>query len=128
MAPEIIACDALGSYPLIRSSANEIIRPRSIVLGNAAQTLHPLLAQGLNLAYAHIHLLAGHLKEKTDPGSWQLLRQYQHQALQLRDTTMCAVDSVQRLVTSGIPLHPAIHLLHTLQPVPRQFSQGCQWL
>jgi len=41
-------------YPLNRATRAERVRPRCVLLGNAAQTLHPIAAQGFNLAVRDI--------------------------------------------------------------------------
>lgn len=43
-------CVQRGCYPLVASTAQEIMRANLLVVGNAAQTLHPIAGQGFNLA------------------------------------------------------------------------------
>lgn len=45
-------------YPLVQTQAERIHQDRVVLLGNAAQTLHPIAAQGFNLALRHVALLA----------------------------------------------------------------------
>ncbi|KJZ12824.1 hypothetical protein TW85_14495 [Marinomonas sp. S3726] len=45
-------------YPLKIQKANELVRSRLAVLGNAAYTLHPVAGQGFNLALRGVALLA----------------------------------------------------------------------
>lgn len=49
-------------YPLKLVQANESIQDRVILIGNAAHTLHPIAAQGLNLALSEIAEIAEHFK------------------------------------------------------------------
>ncbi len=46
------------SYPLKVQKAEELVRSRLAVLGNAAHTLHPVAGQGFNLALRGAFLLA----------------------------------------------------------------------
>lgn len=52
------------TYPLKYVKAKETIQGRFILLGNAAHTIHPIAAQGLNLALYEVALLAKHLSQK----------------------------------------------------------------
>lgn len=45
-------------YPLVQTQAQHIYQDRVVLLGNAAQTLHPIAAQGFNLALRHVALFA----------------------------------------------------------------------
>ena len=46
------------SYPLHLLKACETMQQHVILIGNAAHTLHPIAAQGLNLAFSEIAMLA----------------------------------------------------------------------
>lgn len=69
-----------GAYPLKLIMAREQVGPRFVVLGNAAHTVHPNAAQGLNLALRDVAGLADLLAEGAragrDPGDRDLLRRY----------------------------------------------------
>lgn len=52
-----------SSYPLSQTKANKIHAERLLLVGNAAQTLHPIAAQGFNLALRNVALLTHLLKE-----------------------------------------------------------------
>ncbi|RMD68265.1 MAG: 2-octaprenyl-6-methoxyphenyl hydroxylase [Gammaproteobacteria bacterium] len=56
------AIRALGCYPLRTIRALHQNRDRAVLLGNAAHTLHPVAAQGFNLALRDVHTLAGMIK------------------------------------------------------------------
>ena len=51
-------------YPLARGSGLRPIAPRSVIVGNAAQTLHPIGAQGFNLGLRDALTLADLLVER----------------------------------------------------------------
>ncbi|HET7197721.1 MAG TPA: FAD-dependent monooxygenase, partial [Burkholderiales bacterium] len=52
------------------------IAPRAVYIGNAAQTLHPVAGQGLNLGLRDAWQLARALEGATDPGDAALLARY----------------------------------------------------
>jgi len=68
------------SYPLRRVWANSVIAHRAVLVGNAAQAIHPIGAQGFNLglrdALTLAELLRSAGKNSSDPASCELLRSY----------------------------------------------------
>lgn len=68
------------SYPLRRVLAERLIAPRQVLIGNAAQAIHPVGAQGFNLGLRDAAVLAGMLREAPDqggdPGAEALLQAY----------------------------------------------------
>jgi 2-octaprenyl-6-methoxyphenol hydroxylase len=52
-----------NSYPLSQTKADKIHAERLLLVGNAAQTLHPMGAQGFNLALRNVALLSHLVKE-----------------------------------------------------------------
>jgi 2-octaprenyl-6-methoxyphenol hydroxylase len=71
-----------SSYPLRLVRAKEDIRPRTVILGNAAHAIHPIGAQGFNLGLRDVAVLAEVLADalradpRADPGSFDLLQRY----------------------------------------------------
>lgn len=67
-------------YPLMLIEAERQILERTVVLGNAAHTIHPNGAQGLNLCLRDVAALADclapALEHGSDPGNVQLLEKY----------------------------------------------------
>ena len=55
-----------NSYPLSQTKADRVHVDRILLVGNAAQTLHPIAAQGFNLALRNVALLAHLLKEENE--------------------------------------------------------------
>ena len=76
------------SYPLVETKALQICQDNVVLIGNAAQTLHPIAAQGFNLALRHIALLTALLtKSQQESKSLDIpaiLKAYQ--AMQKPDT------------------------------------------
>ena len=52
------------------------VMPRAVFIGNAAQTLHPVAGQGLNLGLRDAWELAAALRDAADPGEAALLAGY----------------------------------------------------
>lgn len=71
---------ARKSYPLMLHQAEQQIRERTVLLGNAAHTIHPNGAQGLNLCLRDVAALAAGLvpvlENGADPGDPVLLEKY----------------------------------------------------
>lgn len=71
---------ARKTYPLAASRAVSVTGPRAVLLGNAAQTLHPVAAQGFNLGVRDVAALAetilGALAAGDDPGAETVLAGY----------------------------------------------------
>lgn len=69
-----------ASYPLKLIEAEEQVRSRLVVLGNAAHSLHPIAGQGFNLSLRDAMALADTLlqarREQRDPGSLAVLQKY----------------------------------------------------
>lgn len=68
------------AYPLQLTQALQLVMHRSVVIGNAAHTIHPNGAQGLNLGLRDVAMLAEVLvdagKNGIDPGDRRLLNAY----------------------------------------------------
>lgn len=52
------------------------VEPRAVYIGNAAQTLHPVAGQGLNLGLRDAWDLSRTLRESADPGDARVLARY----------------------------------------------------
>lgn len=77
---EFIDCGTRISYPLQSAYAESLYSDRLVLIGNAANTLHPVGAQGLNLGLRDVaalsELLATAFTSKQDLGSLELLQKY----------------------------------------------------
>ncbi|MEJ2681523.1 MAG: FAD-dependent monooxygenase [Gammaproteobacteria bacterium] len=56
-------CTARAIYPLCMTYAQETIRAGLVVVGNAAQTVHPIAGQGFNLAVRDVAALCAHMNQ-----------------------------------------------------------------
>jgi 2-octaprenyl-6-methoxyphenol hydroxylase len=64
------------AHPARRVLAQSLTAPRVVVIGNAAQTVHPIGAQGFNLGLRDALTLAELIADAIDPGDPELLRDY----------------------------------------------------
>jgi len=65
-----------GSYPLQLTRAATTVAQRSVLIGNAAQALHPVAGQGFNLGLRDAAMLAELLAAAEDPGAPEVLKQF----------------------------------------------------
>lgn len=111
------------AYPLALRYRKATTTARTVWLGNAAQTLHPVAGQGFNLALRDVLALSQRLlRHGGDPGDETLLADYQRSRLLDRSGTIGFTDTLVRLFSSDLP--PLRHLrglglfaLDTLPPL-----------
>lgn len=65
-----------SAYPLRRIRAAALTAPRLVLLGNSATTVHPVSAQGFNLALRDVAALVDVLARAGDPGEADVLAAY----------------------------------------------------
>jgi 2-octaprenyl-6-methoxyphenol hydroxylase len=87
------------AYPLKLVRAKEDIRERLVLLGNAAHAIHPIGAQGFNLALRDAAVLAEILADDDlgDPGETGLLNTYSQWRQQDQRGTIATSDGMTRL-------------------------------
>jgi 2-octaprenyl-6-methoxyphenol hydroxylase len=93
-----------SAYPLIQVLARTLVGERSVLLGNAAQTIHPLGAQGFNLGLRDALTLAELLEVEGDAGSDELLRSYVDRREEDRRQTVAFSGGLARLTSNPAPL------------------------
>ena len=93
-------------FPLVLKYAARPIAPRSVLIGNAAQTLHPVAGQGFNLGLRDAWELAHAIisRGRGDPGARALLDAFLSQRRPDRTATILFTDSLIRLFSKDIPL------------------------
>lgn len=62
----IVSVSPLKCFPLGLSAQRSLVRGRQVRIGNAAQTLHPVAGQGLNLGLRDAFALASALRDASD--------------------------------------------------------------
>lgn len=91
------------SYPLARVMNEQLRAPRTVFVGNAAQSLHPLAAQGFNLGLRDAATLAELLQEGGDPGDAARLEAYESRRRRDRSRTADFTDGLVRLFSNSLP-------------------------
>jgi 2-octaprenyl-6-methoxyphenol hydroxylase len=96
-----------GAYPLSLVRAATAVGPRSVLLGNAAQALHPVAGQGFNLGLRDAADLAELLTEVTraggDVGEAAVLQRYAAQRAADRDGVVRFTDALVRVFADRRP-------------------------
>jgi 2-octaprenyl-6-methoxyphenol hydroxylase len=90
-----------ASFPLGLNAADTLVKGHVVAIGNAAQTLHPVAGQGLNLGLRDAHALADALSAE-GPTPLALATFAQRRALDRR-LTIGATDTLARLFTVDFP-------------------------
>jgi 2-octaprenyl-6-methoxyphenol hydroxylase len=116
------------AYPLALTQAERLTAPRAAVLGNAAQSLHPVAGQGFNLALRDVAMLAELVAEGGDPGAPALLDRYADWRTPDREAVVRFTDALVR--GFRLPLGPlrrargqGLLLFDLLRPVKREFAR-----
>jgi 2-octaprenyl-6-methoxyphenol hydroxylase len=86
-----------SAYPLTLTRASRAISHRVALVGNAAQTLHPIAGQGFNLGLRDVMSLAEMLAQASDPGDYALLSQYQQRRTNDKNATIGVTDGLVHL-------------------------------
>lgn len=113
-------------YPLREVRALADTAPRTVVLGNAAHTLHPIGAQGFNLGLRDVATLADVLADRggTDPGDAGLLAHYSAWREPDQAGTMAYADGLARAWSNPTALmglaRDAGFIAHALLPPLRR--------
>lgn len=91
-------------YPLALKVAAHIAEPRTLVLGNAAQTLHPVAGQGLNLGLRDAWELAAMLREcdRSEIGGPRQILAYKARRRLDRGGGILFTDALVRLFSSEV--------------------------
>ena len=122
-----------SSYPLRLVRAAEDVRPRTVILGNAAHAIHPIGAQGFNLGLRDAAVLAEVLADAfrqdsgADIGSLEILRRYSERRVPDQQGTIAWSDGLARLYANPTDLAAAVRtaglLAHAfLPPLRRQLA------
>lgn len=104
-----IAVGKRSSFPLILKHASNVTAQRTVLIGNAAQTLHPVAGQGFNLGLRDAWELADEIGQTSpgsanEAGSPHMLARYNKRRRHDRDGGRMFTDSLVKLFTSNLPL------------------------
>ena len=87
-----------------RVLAQSLTAPRAVLVGNAAQTVHPIGAQGFNLGLRDALTLSELVARADDPGSPELLREYAARRAPDREGVLAFSHGLISLACSPQPL------------------------
>lgn len=97
----IVALSPLKNFPLGLNAERTLVRGRSVRIGNAAQTLHPVAGQGLNLGLRDAMELVQALQKYTDIDL--ALKQVEWQRAPDRWSLIATTDFLARSFTWPLP-------------------------
>jgi len=90
-----------SAYPIVRVLSERLVGQRAVLVGNAAQTIHPIGAQGFNLGLRDALTLAELIGDVGgDPGSAELLSGYVAARSEDRQRTLAFSDGLARLTAN----------------------------
>lgn len=83
--------------------AQTITAPRTVLIGNAAHTMHPVAAQGFNLGLRDVAALALALAKGHDPGDQSMLACYARERLADYRQTACFLQALLKVYGMRLP-------------------------
>ena len=96
-----------AAFPLRLRRAARHAGARIVLVGDAAQTVHPLAGQGVNLGFLDVaaltDVLGAALAEGGDPGDPRVLRRYERWRRAAAGPMILALDGIQRLFAGSDP-------------------------
>ncbi|MBI3528606.1 MAG: FAD-dependent monooxygenase [Betaproteobacteria bacterium] len=129
-AGRFISIEARARFPLILRYAADPVLPRAVMLGNAAQALHPIAGQGFNLGLRDAWELGETLllHAARDPGSDECLSSYRTTRRPDRQRGIALTHSLVKIFSNDFaPLRAtrgaALALLELVPPAKRAFMQ-----
>lgn len=87
-----------NAFPLMQQKAETVFRGRCVLIGNAAQSLHPIAGQGFNLGLRDVATLSQclHSVKDADYGHYDVLSHYESLRQADRDKTVWTTESLAR--------------------------------
>ncbi len=129
-AGRFVSIEARARFPLMLRYAADPVLPRAIMLGNAAQALHPIAGQGFNLGLRDAWELGETLLRHgtPDPGCDECLSNYRAMRRPDRLRGIALTHSLVKIFSNDFaPLRAtrgaALSLLELVPPVKRAFMQ-----
>ncbi|AIL33070.1 FAD-dependent monooxygenase [Basilea psittacipulmonis] len=100
-------CDTRVVFPLALKASRTLVNGRHIVLGNAAQTMHPVAGQGLNLGLRDVACLTLSLRDwiirpQANPQAY--LKDFEKRRFLDRRLTWSLTDTLPRITTANCSL------------------------
>jgi 2-octaprenyl-6-methoxyphenol hydroxylase len=89
-----------SAHAIVRVLAERLTQGRAVLVGNAAQTIHPVGAQGFNLGLRDALALAQRIQAGGDPGAAALLGDYVEARREDRERTLAFSDGLARITAN----------------------------
>ncbi len=106
-AGRLLEAGPRSAYPIVRTLAQRIVAPRAVMVGNAAQSLHPIGAQGFNLglrdALTLVECIDAGRARGEDAGSAAVLAEYARRRRDDRERTIAFSDGLARWTSNPSP-------------------------
>ena len=115
------AAEARAVQPLVLRKRRPRIGERCVYIGNAAQTLHPVAGQGLNLGLRDAWDLAQIMRDAQDPGDPATLARFAARRRLDAGAALRATDLLATIFLRKNPLNAAALIALDLFPAPRRF-------
>lgn len=116
-----VAVEARAVQPLVLRTRSECIAERAVYVGNAAQTLHPVAGQGLNLGLRDAWDLAQIMRDAQDPGDAATLKRFAARRRLDAGAAVRVTDLLARIFLQTNPLLGATLTALDIFPAPRRF-------
>jgi 2-octaprenyl-6-methoxyphenol hydroxylase len=117
-AGRLLAVGPRSAYPIERVLAERLTAPRAVLVGNAAQSLHPIGAQGFNLglrdALTLVECIEAGIARGEDAGHPAVLAEHARRRSEDRSRTIAFSDGLARLTADPAPLLSALRSLGLL--------------
>ena len=130
-AGRLLAAAPRQAWPIRRVLSAALAAPRAVLVGNAAQTVHPIGAQGFNLGLRDALTLAELLADAADPGDPGVLAHYAARRIPDREGVLRMTHALATLGCAPLPaLLPTLALLaiDALPPLrQRLLRYGMGW-
>ncbi|NUZ04633.1 FAD-dependent monooxygenase [Piscinibacter koreensis] len=101
--PRIASLSPLKRFPLGLSAERTLVDGRTVRIGNAAQTLHPVAGQGLNLGLRDAFVLVRGLADRSDGDVGAVLARLEWQRAPDRWAMIATTDFLARTFTWQLP-------------------------
>ena len=103
-AGRLLGVGPRSQHPARRVVAARVVDTRAVLVGNAAQSLHPVGAQGFNLGLRDALTLAECIAGAGDPGAPALLEHYTARRREDRERTLAFSDGLARITANPAAL------------------------
>jgi 2-octaprenylphenol hydroxylase len=96
-----------AAFPLRLQHALNYCKPRQVLVGDAAHSIHPLAGQGVNLGFLDVIELSDQIAQavsaRRDIGEYLLLRRYERARKGENLAMMALMDGFKRLFSNSVP-------------------------